>query len=90
METKSTKKKSSLKIRNSMNLSNLKMSRPWTCNIERKVRKRIQDALVVCPQNQINNKNVPQPQEQNVEKFYEDVMDKCIDIADMHYSDNGV
>ena len=50
----------------------------------------IDSAKFVSSGKELDDVQLEKLQEQNVEKFYEDVMDKCIDIADMHYSDNGV
>ena len=37
--------------------------------VERKVRKRIQDALIVCPNKRINTNTIPQPEQKGLENF---------------------
>ena len=50
----------------------------------------IDSAKLVSSGKELDDVQLEQLQEQNPMKFYDDVMDKCLDIADMHYSDNGI
>tara|TARA_Y200000002_G_scaffold269128_1_gene223854 strand:+ start:124 stop:354 length:231 start_codon:yes stop_codon:yes gene_type:complete len=45
----------------------------------------IDSAKFVSSGKELNDVELMELQNQNVDKFYEDVMDKCIDYADMHY-----
>ena len=46
----------------------------------------IDSAKFVSSGKELNDEELIQLQEENPMKFYDDVMDKCIDIVDMHYS----
>ena len=46
----------------------------------------IDSAKFVSSGKELNDEELVKLQEENSESFYEDVMDKCIDIVDMHYS----
>ena len=45
----------------------------------------IDSAKFVSSGKELNDEELIKLQEDNSELFYEDVMDKCIDYADMHY-----
>ena len=45
----------------------------------------IDSAKFVSSGKELNDEQLVELQEKNSESFYEDVMDKVIDIADMHY-----
>tara|TARA_B100000424_G_C22857790_1_gene457224 strand:+ start:79 stop:309 length:231 start_codon:yes stop_codon:yes gene_type:complete len=45
----------------------------------------IDSAKFVSSGKELNDEELVKLQEENSESFYEDVMDKVIDIADMHY-----
>ena len=46
----------------------------------------IDSAKFVSSGKELNDEELIQLQEENPMKFYDDVMDKCIDFVDMHYS----
>tara|TARA_A100001011_G_scaffold393935_2_gene485110 strand:- start:955 stop:1185 length:231 start_codon:yes stop_codon:yes gene_type:complete len=46
----------------------------------------IDSAKFVSSGKELDDEELVKLQEENSESFYEDVMDKCIDIVDMHYS----
>jgi len=45
----------------------------------------IESAKFVSSGKELNDEELIKLQEENPELFYDDVMDKCIDYADMHY-----
>ena len=45
----------------------------------------IDSAKFVSSGKELNDEELIKLQEENAELFYDDVMDKCIDYADMHY-----
>ena len=50
----------------------------------------IDSAKFVSSGKELDDVQLEKLQEQNPMKFYDDIMDKCIDYADMHYADNGI